>query len=121
MYFEAHVCMISMVLIKQAIQWATIAHLRACKASKYFEKFSSTHVSKKSRKDEDTIFPIMTYLGILDSGYNVVCHPNWPQLEYINDIMHFLLCKFKKIGSKQEKVETLIFRHSRVANSVVSN
>ena len=42
---------------------------------------------------------------------------------YIQDItcMHFLLvCKFKKFISNREKVETLIFRHSRADNFVVS-
>ena len=46
-----------------------------------------------------------------------------PKLEFIQDIMHFLLiCKFKKdkINSNREKVETLIFSPSRAANSVVN-
>ena len=53
-------------------------------------------------------------------GY-LVCGPVWPKLEYIQDSINFLaICNSKKdqINNNREKVEILIFRHSRAANSV---
>ena len=52
-----------------------------------------------------------------------VCGQNWPKSKLIQDIMHFLVkCKFKKGRnySNREKVETLIFRCPRAANSIVT-
>ena len=54
------------------------------------------------------------------AAYFVVCGPIWSKSEYIQDGMHFLLvCMFKKdqINSNREKMETLIFRLTRAANS----
>ena len=134
-----HFCIISRLLFKscwsrieQVAQRATIAHLSPmCQGQISFQKIQ-THPSfnacscymkvskgsnqKQQRKSGNTIFPIISSIGVFlrcsRAANSVVGGPIWPKFELIHNIMHVLVTsKFEndRININRDYVMTSIF------------